>query len=139
MNPTTPDTPDELDLLFSEFFKAQLKEPWPKAPVPTAEPSELAAPPSTLAPANAPAARDASARARFTLAASVALVIGASWFLSNGFQGTRGGNAPAPNGGPGMLQESGADGKNDPRLKVIENDKMKQNNGNHPPIKVGLD
>src|SRR5215468_8251064 len=93
--PTHTETQDDLDRLFSEFFKAQLKHPWPNAPVPAAsasaqptEPSELRAARAADAPRNAPALarRDNSARARFTLAASVALMLGACWYLSNGFQ-----------------------------------------------------
>jgi len=134
--PTNPETPDELDRLFSEFFKGQLRKPWPKAPVPpgasaTAEPSELAAARVAEAPRNhpSPASRDNTARARFTLAASVALLLGTCWTLSNGFQpGERPGQAPVAPGLPGLLPDSGASGIDDPRLKKLGEDKAKGNN-----------
>src|SRR4051794_29755905 len=98
MNTTPPHAkaPDELDRLLSEFFKAQLKHPWPNAPVPAGanggaaqtEPSELLAARTANAPRNTapPARRDNTARARFTLAASVALLLGTCWYLSNDFE-----------------------------------------------------
>ncbi len=139
--PTTAETPDDLDRLFSEFFKAQLKRPWPKAPTVaattrTAEPSELAASRAAESPRNAPAParRDNTARARFTLAASVALALGATWFLSNGFEpGERGSSAPTQNNGL-MLPQGGASGQNDLRLKEIERNKLK---GDGPKIDMG--
>src|SRR5262249_36279363 len=83
---------DDLDRLLSEFFKGQLKRPRPAAPVvmtAATEPSVLAATrgPELEAPRNQPTAnRDPGSRARYTLAASVALLLGTGWFLSNGFQ-----------------------------------------------------
>lgn len=126
--PTRTETQDDLDRLFSEFFKAQVRHPWPNAPVlatanssaPPTEPSELVA--SRAADASqsdsAPARRDSSSRARFTLAASVALMLGTCWYMSDGFQpGARPATNPNP-GGPGMLQKGGA---NDPAvLKEVE-------------------
>src|SRR5262245_44668066 len=90
--PTNTEPSDELDRLLSDFFKGELKKPWPKAPMPAAsasEPSELAAARAAEAPRNTPATpagRDNTARARFTLAASVALMLGTCWYMSNGFQ-----------------------------------------------------
>lgn len=130
MSTTTP-TPDPLDQLFSDFFKAQLKQPWPKAPFTggarAAEPSELAAARASDAPRNEPApaarGRDNTARARFTLAASVALALGATWFLSNGSEPTaRQGNTPAQSNGS-MLPQGGANGQEDLRLKKINENK----------------
>ena len=46
-SPTNTEPSDELDRLLSDFFKGELKKPWPKAPVPpgamasASEPSEL--------------------------------------------------------------------------------------------------
>lgn len=140
-----PDTPDELDRLFSEFFKGQLKQPWPKAPAPLtatapAEPSELAAARAAETPRKqpAPAARDNTARARFTLAASVALLLGTCWYLSNGFQPGERPGQPAPvSGKPGMLPESGASGQGDLRLQELQHDKAKENKGGAPKIDMG--
>lgn len=132
--PTTAEASDDLDLLLSDFFKGQLKKPWPKAPVPAsaaAEPSELAAARTAEAPRNTPtpAGRDNTARARFTLAASVALALGACWFLSNGFEpNERPGQQGAPVV-PKLLQGSGADGTDDIRLKKIGEDKAKTDEG----------
>lgn len=139
MNPLpTTEPPDELDRLLSDFFKVKLKRPWPGAPsTPTAksaEPSELAATRAAEAPRNAPtpARRDASARARVTLAASVALMFGTCWCLSDGFQpGERPGQG-APANGPRnlMLPGSGGDGHSHPPLQKIEEDKARGNGVN---------
>jgi hypothetical protein len=135
---TTNTNPDPLDQLFSDFFKAQLKQPWPKAPLAggarTAEPSELAAARGTDAPRNEPApaarGRDNTARARFTLAASVALALGATWFLSNGSEtGPRGGTPTQP--GPGLLKNGDAKGTKGGVLDTIKENKA---NGNGPKI-----
>ena len=145
--PTNPETPDELDRLLADFFKAQLKKPWPNAPVPPAasaqaksEPSELAIARTTSAPQQAPAPvrRDNTARARFTLAASVAVLLGTGLLLSNNFEpSSRQGNVPVQNG-KSLVPDSSADGKDDLRLKKIEQDKLKDaGNGGRP--KVGLD
>ena len=145
MNTTSPKhdnhehAADELDRLFSDFFKSQLKQPWPKAPIPaprtTAEPSELVATRATEAPRNAPPApakpRDNTARARFTLAASVALLLGTGWLMTNGYEpGTRSIGCPVPaTNGPGMLPGSGADGDTHLPLKKMGEDKAKSGDG----------
>jgi hypothetical protein len=108
MNQNTP-TDDQLDGLLSDFFKAEMKTPWPAAPA-TAPVSA----PAAQAPAqNQPAARDESRKSRYTLAASVALLLGTCWALSNGFQpaerATPGG---AGTGGGLNLNSTSADGKN---------------------------
>lgn len=113
MTATPPHTqpPDDLDRLFSDFFKAQLKQPWPNAPVPPtavtpAEPASLVT--ARAEPPAAPARRDTGTRARVTLAASVALMLGTCWYLSSGAQpGTRPAGAPQPNG-PSLFDGSGA-------------------------------
>jgi hypothetical protein len=141
---TTPETPDELDRAFSEFFKAQLKQPWPKAPLPPgatakAEPSELAATRAAEAPRNqpSPASRDNTARARFTLAASVALMLGTCWYLSNGFEpGARPGQVPVTPG-PSLLQNGGADGNKFAPLQKIGEDKAKETPVGPPKIDMG--
>jgi hypothetical protein len=140
---TNAETSDELDQLFSDFFKGQLKQPWPNAPVPSSgasastgakassEPSGLVASRAADSPRNttpAPHARgrDSTARARFTLAASVALMLGTCWYLSNGYQpGTRSEQIVPTPGPPTLLQNGGASGTDDLRLKKIEEDKAK--------------
>jgi hypothetical protein len=108
---------DPLDGLLSDFFKAQLKKPWPAAPAtpPTSTPSAAAAPTAAPAqtPRNQPAARrDSSANARYTLVASVALLLGTCWAMSNGFQPAKlnvpsGSNVVDPSGAsdPDALKE----------------------------------
>jgi hypothetical protein len=135
---TTPNnfqTPDELDRLFSDFFKAQLKNPWPNAPgapsVPLAATPRVASEPRTV-PAPVPAVRphDGTSRARLTLAASVALVLGTCWYLSNGLApGPRPTVAPIPSG-PGRLGDSDAKGIKGGVLDKLNEDKAK---GNVPP------
>jgi hypothetical protein len=114
MKHTTPITPtdESVDRLLSEFLKAQMPKPWPAAPATAAsEPAELVAQraAATETPRNAPAAsRDTSARSRLTLAASVAILLGACWTLSNGFQG--GSHATGTNGTPIDSNKFFADG-----------------------------
>ncbi|MBA4067766.1 MAG: hypothetical protein C0501_29525 [Isosphaera sp.] len=97
---------DDLGRLLSRYFKAQMPDPWPAAP-PTpaarAEPSGLAAPRNV----------DPGRRARYTLAVSVALVLGTCWAFSNGFRpGDRPGGPAPPHGGDGFdLKGTSADGK----------------------------
>jgi hypothetical protein len=140
--PTKPETPDELDKLFSDFFKAQLKRPWPNAPLPAgaaapaSEPSGLVnTRTQTETPRNSPApapqayakGRDGAARARFTLAASVALALGGCWVLSNGFlPGSMTQGTPTT---PGILQHGGSDGKDHDTLKTMEKNRALENNG----------
>jgi hypothetical protein len=119
---------DNLDRLLSEFFKAQMPAAWPAAPAtPASEPSVLAAERNGVAdaPRNQPAAaaRDTGGKSRYTLAASVAILLGTCWWLSNGFQpGERGPGAPAVGPtGPPMLDKSRA---SDPdALKELRKDK----------------
>jgi hypothetical protein len=137
--PTNPEPPDELDRLLSEFFKAQLKHPWPNAPALPAAAATPASEPATLVKARASepraARRDGTARARFTLAASVVLALGACWVLSNGFEPTAApGNTPIIPAGPAMLPGSGADGNDHLPLK-----KMEENNAKPQKIDLGND
>jgi hypothetical protein len=138
---TKTETPDELDRLLSDFFKAQFNQPWPKAPTPAAaatEPSELVTARTASAPRNepAPTRRDNTARARFTLAASVAVFLGASWLLSNGFQpGTQ--PVPTPNGSPSMFDKGVS--KDQGILPTIQKNKALDNDGGFKmdPVKIG--
>lgn len=76
--------PDRTDDVLSDYFKSKLRHPWPPAPA-TAH----------AEPARAPAAAGQGTRARVTLAASVALLLGTCWYLSNGTP-TAGRAAPQP-------------------------------------------
>ncbi|MBX9623606.1 MAG: hypothetical protein K2X82_07310 [Gemmataceae bacterium] len=78
--------PDALDQAFADYFGSQMPRPWPAAP-------------AVASAAPARPATDPSRRARWTLAASVALVLGGCWFLSNGSQpGSRSTTKPGPAG-----------------------------------------
>ena len=92
--PHSPQPPDELDRKFSAFFKAQLPQQWPQAPVGQAEVSLHRTAPQFD-------------KGRATLAASIACLLGLGLALSYGptFPGRA-----TPNGG--LLQNSDADGKN---------------------------
>ncbi|AWM38236.1 hypothetical protein GobsT_36470 [Gemmata obscuriglobus] len=135
MNTNSPESVDALDALLSDFFKAQLRTPWPKAPVAPVPvvPSEVAR--AAAAPVKAPSvparARDNAARARFTLAASVALLMGTGWFLASGVQsGPNAGRGAAPDaGGLKFLPDSGASGHDHIPLKKMGEDKAKGNEG----------
>ena len=144
--PTNTETPDELDRLLADFFKAQLKRPWPGAPTPTAtaksaEPSELAAARAADVPRNhpTPARRDNTARARFTLAASVALMFGTCWYLSDGFQpGERPGQGTPVPAGPRLLPHGGASGTDHETLQKLQENKAKANDGNGGGDKIDM-
>jgi hypothetical protein len=75
MNASQPNVkPDELDALLHAFFRAEMPNPWPqlKAPVPASLDETTKAPPSSWS----------RSRSRFALAASVALLMLTSWWLS---------------------------------------------------------
>ena len=88
--------PERTDQLLSDFFKSRMPHPWPAAPAPAS-----VLPASLRAPAE-------SNRARLTLAASVALLVGICWYLANGSNpGNRA--TPGPGGNaPGILNEGSA-------------------------------
>src|SRR4029453_4928763 len=101
---------EPLARLLSAHFKGQLKEPWPTAPYRLgSEPSVVVAERMALAeaPHDAKPARDNNARARYTLAASVVLLLGTCWYLSTGFESAyrNGPTTPSPGG---MLGGAGA-------------------------------
>lgn len=130
----TPNSPDDLDRLLSDFFKAQMKNPWPNAPVAqTAEPSEHATRPA--APQNEPAPvarRDQTARAKFTLAASVALLLGTAFYMSDGYAPTAQPVAkPAATGAPSLFNGSDAKAPQGGILDTISKDKA---NGGAPKV-----
>ncbi len=129
----TTNSPDDLDRLLSDFFKAQMKNPWPNAPLAqAAEPSELAT--RLDAPRNepAPARRDQTARAKFTLAASVAFLLGTAFYMSDGYApAPRPGAQPATNGGPSLLNASDAKAPQGGVLDTLSKDKV---NGGAPKV-----
>jgi hypothetical protein len=99
MNPLPPN--ENVDRLLSAFFKAEMPDPWPAAP--TASATTESAGFVAEAPRNEPAVarRDHNSRARYTLAASVALLLGTCWTLSNGIQsGNQPANRPADGASP---------------------------------------
>lgn len=145
---TTTSPPDDaLDSLLSDFFKGQMKQPWPAAPNAGQggnEPSTLAAARAAQVPGaeprNQPAAasRDTGNRSRYTLAASVAILLGTCWTLSNGFRpGERsGGVAPPP--APGIdLRPATADGK-DTLPGELKKEADRGNDINFVPPKIDL-
>lgn len=81
MNRASP-TPDDLDKVFSQYFKAQLPAKWPEAPIPVHTAPTIPA-------------RAGSWRARLTLAASVAALLAIGFGVSYGTSGGTG----QPNGG----------------------------------------
>ena len=94
-NTLSPSHPDELDRLFSAYFKAQVPANWPLAPSAKAEASSHVA-----------TVQHADQRGRVTLAASVACLLGLGLALSYGP------THPGPANPSGELLKSGsADGK----------------------------
>jgi hypothetical protein len=73
MNTRIPNRPeDEIDRLFTAYFRAEMPARWPNAPQPWAQ---------TVQPAQS-ASADPARKSRWALAASVALLIGSCWYLS---------------------------------------------------------
>ena len=81
---------NNLDDVLGDYFKSQMPKAWPPAPR-TAEPARVRRPASNN-------------RARYTLAASVAILIGACWYFSTGSQPAERGKPAAP----GILQDGSA-------------------------------
>lgn len=70
-NPVLP-PPDGLDRLLSDFYRHEMPRPWPGPPAATAEPS-----------AAVRRRADSGRRSRYTIAASVALLLGLGAYLSS--------------------------------------------------------
>ena len=88
MNTNTRDSNppgDDVDRLVTAYFRSEMPAKWPAAPRPWAEPAR---------PSNGTTA-DPATRSRWALAASVALLIGSCWYLSN--KATDGQRRPAVN------------------------------------------
>jgi hypothetical protein len=114
---------NNLDRLLSDFFKSKMKQPWPAAPatptrLPLSEPSVLAASRNSAnsdvettrnQPATAGPSRDRGNKSRYTLAVSVAVLLGTCWYLSNGSLPSER-NAPGSNNAPklDMFPDAGA-------------------------------
>jgi hypothetical protein len=133
---------DHLDRLFGDFFKSQMKRPWPAAPVVLAatEASVLVATrtPEVGVPRNQPtASRDPGGRARYTLAASVALLLGTGWFLTNGFQPGEH-SAPSVPTAHGTNMLGGGTAGNPEALKTLREDKAKHGHPKTATPKVEL-
>jgi hypothetical protein len=86
--------PDALDQALADFFKAQMPRQWPAAPV-----TAHATPPARATPRT-----DTLTRARLTLAASVALLLGTGWYLASGSsQAVRGPAKPGAGAAPDFI------------------------------------
>ena len=86
--------PEKVDDLLSDYFKSKMRQPWPTAP------ATASIEPSTRRTATQ------SNRARYTLAASVAILLGACWYFSNGSRPER--VSPQTPGTPGILNDGSA-------------------------------
>lgn len=95
MNRTDSLQPEAIDEMLSRFMKSEMPHPWPKAPTPQV---------GSITPASSPRLTDSSplVSSRYSLAASVVLILGGCWLLSNllsdnpnpnRFGGLDGGNA----------------------------------------------
>ena len=69
-----PDDRADMDRLFSAYFQAELPAKWPTAPRPWVEKAHNKPAPSSV---------DSSAKSRWALAASVAILLGGCWYLSS--------------------------------------------------------
>jgi len=101
---------DDVDRLLSDFFRAELPNPWPAAPVPDEQPQSL--PLSTRKPMQ----RGSALRSRFALAASVALLLIGGWFLSGKFEDVSG----AGSSGFGPSTADPTDGRPTRRIKELD-------------------
>jgi hypothetical protein len=140
---------EKLDRVLSDFFKSKMKQPWPAAPttpsrMPIMEPSLLAATRTAFVetsrnqPVETGNSRDGGSKSRYTLAMSVAMLLGTCWYLSNGFQqGER--VAPAGNTTPkvfNVLPESGAE--KPAALEQIRKDKAENGNQDATQPKIQI-
>jgi hypothetical protein len=113
--PGQPAPPDELDRLFTAYFRHQMPSPWPAfAPTPSAGPSRK--------PVGA-------GRSRATLAVSAAALLGFGLYLSSGPRQLPSGAGAQPSG-PGLLKEATAKG---PDLSKRPNTVSKAGQGTHAP------
>jgi hypothetical protein len=95
--PGQPGQPDELDRLFTTYFRHQLPQPWPAfEPGPSVE---LAGPRTS----------GAAGRSRATLAVSAAALLGFGLYLSSGPRQLPSGTETRPSGS-GLLKDATAKG-----------------------------
>jgi hypothetical protein len=109
--------PDEMDRLFSAFFRQQLPKHWPAF-----DPGPLAEPVGPRASGN-------TGRSRATLAVSVAVLLGFGLFLSSGPRPLPSANESQP-GGPGLLKDASAKG---PDLSKRSQNTPEVDKGTHAP------
>jgi hypothetical protein len=128
----TPLSDDALDSLLADFFQSELKKPWPAAPATSAA---HAAPRTPAAP---PAPRVSDSRARYTLAASVAFLLGTCWALSDGFQPGEGTGAPYPGAAVGTVNLNAAGASDPAALRELRKDNAEKGNKANAfdPVKV---
>jgi hypothetical protein len=81
VRPTSP-PPDELDGLLRAFFQAEIPDPWPSLEAPA---------PRIALPVTPDSVRKGFWSSHLALAASVALLLGGSLFLSGSFSGGKSG------------------------------------------------
>lgn len=112
----------DIDRLLATFFKSELPDPFPEMKLPAARVAELPMP-AAPRPA-APERRPVLTKSRFSLAVSVALLLGGCWYLS-GHIGDAPANRPTPgkNGGgeatlPGPLDPN-KDGTKAPKPPMM--------------------
>lgn len=78
MNRTDSPQPESIDQMLSRFMKSEMPNPWPMAPSPQIESG-----PILPAPAPRSAGSSPLTSSRYSLAASVVLILGGCWLLSN--------------------------------------------------------
>jgi hypothetical protein len=81
-DPLAGRSPDDLDRLLREFFRAEMPQPWPALAAPVARANGVV--PSALAETPRGERHSPAARSRITLAASVMVLAGACWLASGG-------------------------------------------------------
>jgi hypothetical protein len=153
MMPTSPHNhaanpaENDLDRLLGAYFKAQLKKPWPPPPP---LPAHGAAP---VEAATVLAERrvleqvhsiphplrssHSETRARWTLLASVILLLGGSWFIANGVPSSDRRHSPVTEIHGTRLLEAGTAG-NPKALETLRETKAKDDDLKVPPPKVDL-
>lgn len=150
----------DLDRILADFFKSQMKHPWPPAPLtPLAtgwilksEPSVLAAERAASLSSTGDAERglaaaarsaqpsthqDVGNKSRYRLAVSFVMLLGSCWCLSNVFQpsGRLGSDNPSPKVF-GVFPAAGAE--NPAALKELRKDNAEKGKEGFDPLKIKL-
>jgi hypothetical protein len=105
---------DGLDNLLKSFYRAQMPDPWPAMEAPAERRVFLA----TFAP---PRRRQSLLRSRLALAASLALLVGGSWWLLQGSKPTAGSAPATVEAGPGIGAASANGADRNPPMPVHKN------------------